>query len=230
LPACNEHDLSFLDWSGLAGVYTDYSIEHPALNSVHPDHYRAMMMLLRHLRMLGYQKPGLFVAPHVDERILYRWQAAYLAFQANPGGFTDAVPTLKAAGMDASEFTRWFKKYSPDVVLGHQTEAIDWMVAAGANVPGNHGFVCLDLLMKDRPCAGLDLQPHLVGSLALEQVAAQIHRNEFGIPTVPLATAIAARWNDGPTVQRVAPCARDEVSESGAVVESSEAVVPDSAI
>jgi LacI family transcriptional regulator len=230
LPAWNEPDLSCLDWSGLAGVYADYAIERPVLNSVHPDHYRAMIMALKHLRMLGYRRPGMFVAPRVDERIQYRWQAAYLAFQANPGGFSESIPTLKAAGMDASEFTRWFRKYSPDVVLGHDTKAIDWMEATGASVPGTHGFVCLDLLMKDRPCAGLDLQPHLVGSLALEQVTAQIHRNEFGIPAVPLATAIAARWNDGPTVRPVAPCARDEVSESGAVVESSEAVVPDSAI
>jgi len=220
LPAWNEPDLSCLDWSGLAGVYTDNSIERPALNSVHPDHYRAMMMVLNHLRILGYQRPGLFIAPHVDQRIQYRWQAAYLAFQANSGGFPDAVPTLKTTGLDASEFTRWFKKHAPDVVLGHQTEAIEWMEAAGASVPGTHGFVCLNHLMKDRPCAGLDLQPHLVGLLALEQVVAQIHRNEFGIPTVPLATAIAPRWIEGPTVRRVAPCAQDERPEAGALADS----------
>ena len=66
--------------------------------------------------------------------------------------------------------------------------------------------------------------------MSMEQVVAQIHRNEFGIPTVPLATAIAPRWIEGPTVRRVAPSAQDEVSESGAVAESAAAVVPGSAL
>jgi LacI family transcriptional regulator len=210
LPAWYEPDVSYLDWSRLAGVYADYAIERPALHSVYPDHYRAMMMALQHLRTLGYQRPGLFMAPHQDERIQYRWQAAYLAFQANANGIHDVVPTLKIAGLDSGEFTRWFRQHSPDVVLGHRTEAIEWMEAAGASVPATHGFVCLNVLMKHRPCAGMDLQPHLVGSLALEQLVAQLHRNEFGLPAVPSATTIAPRWSDGPTVRQVATRSQPE--------------------
>jgi DNA-binding LacI/PurR family transcriptional regulator len=201
LPAWNEPDVSRLDWSRFAGVYTDYAIERPALHSVYPDHYRAMMMVLLHLRTLGYERPGMFVATHQDERIQYRWQAAYMAFQSNAGRFSRLIPTLKSTGLDGREFTRWFKRHSPDVVLGHRTEAVDWMQAAGASVPETHGFVCLNVVMKHIPCAGLDLQPNLVGSLALEQLVAQLHRNEFGIPAVPSSTTLPARWIDGPTVR-----------------------------
>jgi DNA-binding LacI/PurR family transcriptional regulator len=200
LPSWNEPDVSRLDWSGFAGVYTDYAIDRPALHSIYPDHYRAMMMVLERLRAFGYERPGMFVAPRQDERIQYRWQAAYLAFQANERRFSRIIPTLKSDGLDSGEFTRWFKRHSPDVVLGHRTQAVEWMEAAGASVPKTHGFVCLNVLMKHIPCAGLDLQPNLVGSLALEQLVAQLHRNEFGIPAVPSSTSIPARWIDGPTV------------------------------
>jgi hypothetical protein len=70
--------------------------------------------------------------------------------------------------------------------------------------------------MKHRPCAGLDLQPRLVGSQALEQLVAQLHRNEFGIPVVPSATTVAPRWSDGPTVRQVAICPQNEGIASGA--------------
>lgn len=210
LPARNQPDLSCLDWSGFAGIYADYAIEQPALHSVCPDQYRAMMVALKRLRALGYQRPGLFLAPHLDERIQFRWQAAYLSFQANAGAFPVSVPTLKAADLDSGAFAHWFAQYSPDVVLGHRTEAIEWMEAAGARVPDTHGFVCLNVLMKDRACAGLDLQPRLVGSLALEQLVALLHRNELGVPPTPSTTAIAPRWVDGPTVRMVGPGAQDQ--------------------
>ena len=215
LPAWNQPDLSCMDWSGIAGIYADYVIEHPALHSVYPDHFRAMMMVLKRLRELGYRRPGLFLAPHADERIQYRWQAAYMAFQANEGSSFAPVPTLKAAGLDSGVFTEWFVQHSPDVVIGHRTEAIEWMEAAGAKVPDTHGFFCLNVLMQDRPCAGLDQQPQLVGALALEQLVALMHRNEFGIPSVLAATAIAPRWVDGPTVRAVGNGAHDHRTTSG---------------
>jgi LacI family transcriptional regulator len=215
LPAWNQPDLSCMDWSGFAGVYADYVIETPALHSVYPDQYRAMMMVLRRLRALGYQRPGLFLAPHLDERIQFRWQAAYLAFQANAGAFPFSVPMLKTVGLDSGVFTHWFAQHSPDVVLGHRTEAIEWMEAAGARVPDTHGFVCLNLLMKDRACAGLDLQPFLVGSLAVEQLVALLHRNELGVPPVSSATAVPPRWVDGPTVRMVSPGAQEQRAAAG---------------
>ena len=55
--------------------------------------------------------------------------------------------------------------------------------------------------MKSRPCAGLDLQPRVLGVRAAELLIAQLQRNELGIPEWPSTTTIAARWADGPTVR-----------------------------
>jgi len=72
-------------------------------------------------------------------------------------------------------------------------------------VPGTHGFVSLNVIMKTRPCAGLDLQPRTLGARATELLIAQLQRNETGIPEWPSTTTIPARWVDGPTVRSAAP-------------------------
>ncbi len=200
LPAWSEPDLTNLDWSRFAGVYTDYIIERPALHAVCSDHYRSMLAALQRLVALGYRRPGLFLQRHHDERLQYRWGAAFRTFQENSSTLGQ-VPTLILDTFNQAEFARWFRKHKPDVVLGHHTEAITWMEACGAKVPATHGFVALNVLMKTRPCAGLDLQPRTLGARAAELLIAQLQRNETGIPEWPSTTTIPARWVDGPTLR-----------------------------
>ena len=200
LPAWDEPDLSALDWSQYAGIYTDYIIERPALHSVCSDHYRSLLAALQRLGALGYRQPGLFLQKHQDERLQYRWGAAFRAFQESHPAIKH-VPPLIVDTFNEAEFTRWFRRHKPDVVIGHNSQAVDWMEACGARVPATHGFVCLNVLMQTRPCAGLDLQPRTLGARACEMLIAQLQRNETGIPDWPSTTTIPAHWVDGPTIR-----------------------------
>lgn len=199
LPVWEEPDLSHLDWSRFAGVYTDYIIERPALPTVCPDHYRSLIHALQRLAALGYRRPGLFLQRQQDERLQGRWTAALRTVQeALPRAAV--VPPLLVDAFRAEEFKRWFRRYQPDVVLGHHTEAIAWMEACGARVPATHGFFCINLTHRQQACAGLDLQPRLLGARAAELVIAQLQRNETGLPEWPTATTLPGRWCDGPTL------------------------------
>lgn len=200
LPAWDDPDLTNLDWSTFSGIYTDYIIEHPALHSVCPDHYRSLLAALQRLAAAGYRQPGLFLQKHHDERLQFRWGAAFRAFQESHPEVR-AVPPLVVDNLTREEFVRWFKRWKPDVVLGHHCEAMDWMESCGAVVPETNGFVCLNVLMKTRPCAGLDLQPRTLGARATELLIAQLQRNETGIPEWPSTTTIPARWVDGPSIR-----------------------------
>ncbi|MEO6246061.1 MAG: LacI family DNA-binding transcriptional regulator [Opitutaceae bacterium] len=200
LPAWSEPDLTNLDWSRFAGVYTDYIIERPALHAVCSDHYRSMLAALQRLVALGYRRPGLFLHRHHDERLQYRWGAAFRTFQENNPD-PAPIPTLILNTFNQAEFSKWFRKHKPDVVLGHHTDAIGWMEECGAKLPATHGFLALNILMKTRPCAGLDLQPRILGGRATELLIAQLQRNETGIPEWPSTTTIPARWVDGPTLR-----------------------------
>jgi DNA-binding LacI/PurR family transcriptional regulator len=215
LPAWDEPDLSNLDWTRFAGIYTDYIIERPALHSVCSDHYRSLLAALQRLAALGYRQPGLYLQKHQDERLQYRWGAAFRAFQESHPGIKP-VPPMIVDNFDRGEFVKWFRRCKPDVVLSHHTEAIDWMESCGAEIPATHGFVCLNVLAKTRPCAGLDLQPRTLGARGAELLIAQLQRNETGIPEWPSTTTIPARWVDGPSLRTMTVRERPVIARSAA--------------
>jgi LacI family transcriptional regulator len=199
LPAWQQPDFSSLNWSRYSGVYTDYLIERPALHSIASDHFRSLMAALQRLGRMGYRRPGLFLRRHHDERLHYRWEGAFLAYQRSHRN-TGRVPPLVMEEFNRVQFVRWFKSHRPDVVLGHKVEAVEWMAQCGARVPETAGFFSLNVTTEGRPCAGLDQQPQLLGARGVELLIAQLQRNERGIPTPASLTVIPALWKDGPTL------------------------------
>ena len=175
LPVDASPELTQLDWSRYAGIYADYIIEHPSLHSICSDHYRSMMTALQRLRALGYRRPGLVLMRHHDERLLYRWEAAFETYQHHHEGL-EWLPPLLVSEITRETFTPWFQSAKPDVVLCHRAEVIEWMQAAGARVPATHGFCCLNVIMNVIPCAGLDLQPTTTRAAARPSRCTQTRR------------------------------------------------------
>ena len=204
LPSWGEPDYRELDWSHYAGVYADYVIERPSLHVVCSDHYRSMVSVLQRTIALGYRRMGLVLQRQQDDRLQNRWAAAFTAFQQNHPEI-GYVPTLVVDEFRREPFIRWFGKHEPDVVLGHWSGVIEWMEQSGALVPLTHGFVSMNNTMQDRPCAGLDLQPRLLGARGVELVIAQLQRNERGSPEFPSTTSLLSRWEDGPTLRQTPP-------------------------
>jgi LacI family transcriptional regulator len=201
LPVGESPDLSSLDWSKYSGVYADYIMEHPALHTICADHYRSMATAMQRVHALGYKRPGLVIQQHLDERLLYRWEASFKAYQEHHEGMEKLAPLL-TADLKREEFITWFKKMKPDVVLCHRHDVVPWMEECGASVPRTHGFCCLNVSLSVLACAGLDLQPRLLGARGMELIIAQLYRNEYGVPQVPSTTTIAALWKDGPTLRK----------------------------
>ena len=78
---------------------------------------------------------------------------------------------------------------------------MEWMQECGARIPETHGFCCLNVISNTIPCAGLDLQPSLLGARGVELLIAALHRNDCGVPEHPSTTTIPASWVDGPTLR-----------------------------
>ena len=202
LPAWQEPDLSVLDWSRYAGIYTDHRIVPPGLHSVCTDHYGSMMALLELLRRRGYRRIGLMLDTGRDERIYYAQSAAFTAFH-RAQGIAAPVPTLITENYPPryeDEFAPWFRRHHPDVVLSHFAETLAWIKRCRLRTVET-GFVILNVIEKIVPCAGLDLQPRVIGRRAAELVVGQLLRNELGVPACPSRTTILARWVEGPTVR-----------------------------
>lgn len=207
LPAAGFPDISELSWHRYTAVYTDYLIDHPPLHCVCADHYRSMVSLLQDLHGRGYRRPGLFMEISLDERLQFRWEGAFLAQQKYLPDITE-VPPLLLTSVTQPQFTRWFKKYKPDVVLGHFPEAIGWMQQCGARLPETHAFVCLNSLRTDGECAALELPAAQLGARATELVIGQLLHNEFGVPDEPSLTTLLVRLIEGPTLPARKPTAK----------------------
>lgn len=202
LPSWAPPDLSGLDWSHYAGIYTDYVTTRPALHSVCSDHYGSMIALMQLLADRGYRRPGLVLESGRDERIKHRQSAAFRAFLATRSD-QEAVPVLITPGVprEHEDFAPWFDEHRPDVVLSHIAETPVWIAGRRAGRGRHTGFVLLNVVEQRAPCAALDLQPRQLGARAAELIVGQILRNEFGPPQWPTMTALKARWLDGPTVR-----------------------------
>ena len=196
LPAVGFPDLSELHWNRYTAVYADYFIDRPALHCVCSDHYRSMVALLHEVHRRGYRRPGLYIEIALDERLQFRWEGAFVALQKYLPDITE-VPPLRVGKLTEKDFLAWFERYQPDVVFGHDGDAVEWMRRAGAKVPETHGYVCLNSLRAPRGSACLDLQSGQLGARAAELVTAQLLHNELGVPMQPSLTTIPAKMIEG---------------------------------
>jgi LacI family transcriptional regulator len=186
-------------WEYFATVEIDYGAPRPVQDTVAIDHYVTLTDALTRLHGLGYRRVGLFIERYKDERLMYKWSAAFRSFQEMHGGIGTA-PVLMVSQMTAAPFLAWQRQHGLDLVLGHVDQAITWLRGEGRQVPRDVGFFNLNWNERSRPCAGLDLRPELQGIVAVESLVAQIHRNERGLPADPHTVMLSGRWVDGPTV------------------------------
>jgi len=203
LPTGEFPDIEDFPWSRYAGVYGDYIIDRPPLHSVCPGHFRAMVMLLQKLESLGYRRAGLVLEQSQDSRLFNQWEAAFTTYNQH-NDHIENVPPMIATKVVRADFMDWFRRERPDVVISHHFVVTDWMAACGAKVPETHGYCCLNTKLNTVPCAGIDLQPELLGARGIELVVAQLLRNEYGAPKFASNTSVPARWIDGPTLRPTA--------------------------
>lgn len=200
LPVEGRPNLTDFDWEHLTGVYLDYLIDDPAINSVSPDHFRSMTIALQELINLGYRRPGLVLREAHDRRLLFRWEAAFSSYWGHHTDYEVLAP-LVTGDLTRDQFIDWFQANDPDVVMCHQPEVLNWMKEIGCQVPQTHGFCSLNLTFSGVQAAGLDLMPRTGGKRGMESLIAQIQRNEYGIPDVPTTGTYTAQWRDGSTLR-----------------------------
>lgn len=197
----NSNDLTVgFPWEHFASLQIDYDSPNLVQHTVSLDHHFTLIGCLARLRTRGYRRVGLFIDRNKDERLVHKWSAAFRSFQENQAGI-GRLPVLKSETITQTDFMAWHRTHRPDLVIGHVDQAVVWLRRAGVRVPDDVGFFSLNQAESSQPCAGLDLRPELHGVVAVESLAAQIHRNERGLPTDPRTVMISGRWVEGPTLR-----------------------------
>jgi DNA-binding LacI/PurR family transcriptional regulator len=201
LPAWHDPDFSGLDWTGLTGVYLDYAIHLPPLHTVCTDHYRTVHSAMEKARERGYRRPGFVIQQNANERIHGRYLAAYLGYLHNHPEMEGLDP-LVTSEITPERFTGWFRKERPDVVLTHWLKGYETLTSLGVNIPGDCGFLCLNLHAAPPNVSGFQLQPERIAECGTDLLLSHLLLNERGPPLQPTIAMVPSVWSEGATVRR----------------------------
>jgi LacI family transcriptional regulator len=187
-----DREMEGFPWERFALVELDYAAGRPALHTVCIDHHHTLGLALKRLATSGRRRAGLAIERYKDDRLDWRWSAAFFA-QARRAGMESTEPMVMDK-WDRAGFEAWIESERPDVVIGHRDEIAALLTGRGRRGPG---FFSLNRNESRLGVAGLDLVPAAQGRAAVDAVVAQILRGERGPPAEPRTLMVAGRWTDG---------------------------------
>ena len=191
-----------MDWEKFSAVAIGPSDVGPELHGITSDYYQAMLLAIDQLRGLQYRRFGLALQSDRAARAHQQWGAAFLWEQMREQP-RERVPLLiaNARDWDEDQFDAWFRKHTPEAVLGDDPQIITWLQRLGQRVPRDVGFAHLRNPDQSGRFAGPYYHPQAMGALAVDSLVAQIQQNDRGVPQFPRVVQLRASWAEGKPLQ-----------------------------
>jgi LacI family transcriptional regulator len=200
------------DWERFSAVKIDYFPHQPALHNVTNNQCDIVRLAMQRVIAMGYRRIGFVMHRGWDHSVDHLWSAGYLCEQQGLAPehhipmflFPDAEPIENWMNESKShvvapteKFSRWFKKYQPEVVISKGSFVQPCFSELGLRVPRDTAFVDVFLDNIDGKTAGVRQNHDIVGELAVEILAGQLHHNKYGVPEIPTTTFVEGTWSDG---------------------------------
>lgn len=201
-PMTSAHAHLNLDWRKFSISTIGYSLLKPTLSRATNDQYGSMLLALRELRRLGYERIGLAMPHDDDARVYYHWSAAFLSHHWRHHGEKSPLLHLPKRWKDEPAFA-WIRKMKPEVIVTTQTHFHQSLVKEGFEIPHKLGVVNLDWSPGHAPASGIDQQSEEVGGAAADVVINQINKNESGIPSFPRTVLLTGTWVAGESTRNL---------------------------
>jgi LacI family transcriptional regulator len=193
-----------LNWDHFSAVSFGYSLAWPQLHRAVNHQFRSLRLAMRQLRKYGYRRMGMAMSASYDSRVDYQWSGSFLTEQGKTDP-ADRVPlhVVEDEHWTEKKFADWFQRSSPDVIVGQQTEIIDWLKNLGLKVPEDVAFVHLNLPDASGEVAGIYQNGKTIGEVAVDFLVGMMHRNERGVPDLAHSILVEGTWIDGKTVRNL---------------------------
>jgi DNA-binding LacI/PurR family transcriptional regulator len=189
-------------FEAFSAVTFGYTLTSPQLHLVTLHGFRSIELLMRRLLAMGYRRPGLALATESDERADNNWSAGFWSEQRKlPKRNRLPMYAEQARPLEREPFLKWFRQHKPDVVLTMGPDVCQWLKEEDVRVPEDVGVALLTVPDAGKYYSGLWENPHVIGARAVEFLIDLTHRNEHGVPQVPLCLLIVGTWVDGKTVR-----------------------------
>ncbi|PTY02908.1 hypothetical protein DB346_07805 [Verrucomicrobia bacterium LW23] len=193
--------VDWLDWSEWSSVALGNSMLEPRIHRVTHHQYHGMMVMHETLLAKGYRRIGLAMNPVVDEKVDHSWTACAAGFQLRRPA-RDRVPVYYGEVGEGYEvpIMAWVRRHRPEVVIGHDG-LLDCLLRSGMKVPDEVAFahVSQPSHFAGLRLSGLNQNWPVAGAAAVDNVVAQLHRNERGVPKHPRTVMVEGEWVEGET-------------------------------
>ncbi|CAM2978602.1 LacI family DNA-binding transcriptional regulator [Rariglobus hedericola] len=186
-----------IDWNRHTAIAIGHSFQQVVIHRVANAHFSGLMTAHRELRASGRTSIGCVLHKDEDERSLHFWQAAALCAPRLYGG--RVIPPLMI-GKEPGEaaFNQWFDEHKPDAVIGNNPDpVVGWLRRRRVRVPAEVGYASMDL-PQGAKFPGVRQAWLGIFTTAIDQLAGELARNEFGLPATPRTTLIEGQWVAGP--------------------------------
>lgn len=200
-------DWGDFDWRKFSVIRFGMSVPKPDSHLVTSDQLRAVLMAVRRIKELGYQRIGLVMPKDTDQRLGGNFIGGFAAAQqflqlpALPPLLTSEQCYTEASAKGMRLLQQWLKRHRPDALLTFVVELPPMLRKLGYRIPQDIAVAGTGI---DVPVdAGLDQHSEAIGRMAVEMLVAQINLNERGEPDDPCRILIESRWRDGSSLPAV---------------------------
>lgn len=121
--------------------------------------------------------------------------------RAPAGSNRFSPPNVLDPAGDKIRFANWIKKERPDAVVGHSSQLVDWVEAAGFRVPEEVGVVHLGIEDDVLEWAGIYGNKREIGRLAASKLVSMIQQRQFGVPEIASTELVPGVWRSGCTLR-----------------------------
>ncbi|MEI8313023.1 MAG: LacI family DNA-binding transcriptional regulator [Verrucomicrobiota bacterium] len=189
-------DWSNFEWESFSAVAIGYTLRVPDIHRVVVNHFMGMNSVLETLLRMGKKKIGLVLKTLSDDRTNHLWTSAYLGFLWHHSGVSSLSPFVNS-DLNRREFSDWFRLHKPDVIVGADSEILDWIEAVDRRAPAKRCvFVHLHEEFSDDPrtMGVVTSASKEVGKAAVDILVGQLKLNERGIPASPRVSLVPCEF------------------------------------
>ncbi|HSI82899.1 MAG: LacI family DNA-binding transcriptional regulator [Candidatus Methylacidiphilales bacterium] len=195
------------DWESFSSVTFGFSLARPKLHLVTNAQYSSSRLAIRAMRKHGYRRIGYASIHSADVRTNQNFSSGFLAEQR---GFrqSDQIPMLiydetKPYGRKyyVQQFYQWLQTYKPEAILALDDDVFKAMDELKISYE-TCGVASLALKETATGRAGVCQNSSAIGRTAVDFLVGMMHRNERGVPAIPVQVLVSGTWVEGETLPR----------------------------
>lgn len=169
--------------------------------------YNDTVQVLNRLYQLGYRRPGLVLGRYEEMRSGHAYSSAYFGWCEYRLGLERPLPILRLDQIEREPLVAWLEKQQPDaLVFVHQSNLLAELRRVlrqqRIRVPQDLGVAALSNILDGTGFSGLQENQPLMGTWAVELLAARIANRDLGIPATPRIEMVEGHWVEARTLRR----------------------------